>query len=227
MKEILEYFSPTLPKNLTDMAFAMQEAAIAHSHDLKIHHDRLLGEFGCLWMLVRYQIRLERLPVGQLRVETFLRSSNSVFSPRDFSFFDALGPCGDAVQIWVVVDAVERKIRPLSDIPPLLEGPVPKPERKTRPQRVRLPENMECLGFWLVAPEEIDDNGHLNNVAYVRAAAAYAPEDCRFLEVSFERECFLGERLTVKGCTTDEGYFVQICKESGEESFRALFRKEV
>lgn len=226
MKEILEYSTAVPPENLTEMAFAMQEAAIAHSKDLNIDHDRMFGEFGCLWMLVRYEIRLERLPVGSLRVETFLRSPNAAFSLRDFSFFDAQGHCGEAVQTWVVVDAAERKIRPLSDIPPLLEGPVHKPERTTRPRRFRLPEGLETLGFWEVSPQEIDDNGHLNNVAYVRAAAAYAPMDCLSLEVSFERECFLGERLTVKGLATEEGYFVQICKESGEESFRALFRKE-
>lgn len=226
MKEILEYISPAAPQNLTEMALAMQEAAIAHSKDLKIDHDRMLEEFGCLWMLVRYQLRMVRMPVGALRVETFLRSPNAAFSLRDFSFFDSLGPCGEAVQTWVVVDAAERKIRPLSDIPPLMAGPVPKPERSSRPRRFQLPEKMEVLGLWQVAPEEIDDNGHLNNVAYVRAAAVYAPADCLSLEVTFERECFLGEKLTVKGLATEEGYFVQICKESGEESFRALFRKE-
>ena len=226
MKEVLEYSCLSTPQNLTGIALAMQGAAIAHSHDLQIDHDRMLEEFGCLWMLVRYQIRMERLPVGKLRVETFLRSPNAAFSLRDFSLFDELGACGEAVQTWVVVDAAERKIRPLTDIPPLLEGPVPKPERSNRPRRFRLPDGMEDLGIWQIAAEEIDDNGHLNNVAYVRAAEAYAPKGYRFLEVSFERECFLGERLTVKGLANEEGFFVQICKENGEESFRAFFGKE-
>ena len=222
----MEYSCPTAPKNLTEVAFAIQEAAIAHSHDLQLDHDRMLGEFGCLWMLVRYQIRLERQPAGSLQVQTFLRGPSAAFSLRDFSFYDELGFCGDAVQVWVVVDAEERKIRPLSDIPPLLEGPIHKPERTNRPKRFRLPEDMKTLGIWQVSPDEIDDNGHLNNVAYVRAAEAYAPKGCLSLEVSFERECFLGERLTVMGGVSEEGYFVQICKEDGEESFRALFRKE-
>lgn len=227
MKEIMEIICPEGAKNLSDVAFAMQEAAIAHSHDLKIDHDRILGEFGCLWMLVRYEIRMQRLPVGALRVQTFLRSPSAAFSLRDFSFFDDQGSCGEAVQVWVVADAVERKIRPIADIPPLLEGPVPKPERSRRPRRFRLPQGMEDQGLWFVAPEEIDDNGHLNNVIYVRHAEALAPEGCLSLDVSFERECFMGEALSLKGIQTEEGYFVQICKENGEESFRACFRKEL
>lgn len=227
MKEILEILCPQGAKNLTDVALAMQEAAIAHSYDLQIHHDRMLEEFGCLWMLVRYEIRLKRLPVGALRVQTFLRSPNAAFSLRDFSFSDELGDCGQAVQTWVVADAVERKIRPIADIPPLLEGPVPQPERTNRPRRLRLPPDLSVLGFWTVAPEEIDDNGHLNNVAYVRHAETLAPEGCTGLEVSFERECFAGDNLILKTCQTSEGCFVQICKENGEESFRACFRKDI
>ena len=133
MKEIIEICLPQGAKNLSDMAFAMQEAAIAHSYDLNIDHDRMLADFGCLWMLVRYDLRLSRLPVGALRVETFLRSPSAAFSHRDFSFYDELGLCGEGVQVWVVADANERKLRMISDIPPLLEGPFRQPERSSRP----------------------------------------------------------------------------------------------
>lgn len=223
MKEVMEILCPEGAKNLTDVARAMEQGAIAHGIDLKVDHDRILSDFGCLWMLVRYEISLTRLPVGAFRVHTFLRTPGAAFSLRDFTFFDEKGECGQAVQTWVVADEKERKIRPISAVPPLLEGPVHKPERTNRPRRFKLPRELAPLAVWTVAPEEIDDNGHLNNVAYVRHAETLAPEGCTCLDVSFERECFVGETLTLKGAQTEEGYYVQICKESGEESFRARF----
>ncbi len=217
---------PRGAKTLTDVARAMEKGAVAHGLDLNVGHDRLVEEFGLLWMLVRYQIRLERPVEGPLRVETYLRSPSSAFSVRDFAFFDELGPCGLGSQVWVVADEKERKIRPISAVPPLLESPVHQPERKDRPLRFKLPEKMEERAVWVVAPEEIDDNGHLNNVAYVRHAEALVPENCRALDVSFERECFLGERLSLHLGASEEAYFVLISKENGEESFRARFGKE-
>ena len=211
---------------LSDVAQAMQEAAIAHSVDLKIDHDALLEGYGCLWMLVRYQIALSRLPVGPLTVETFLRSPSSVFSLRDFTLFDEKGECGRAVQTWVVVSTEERSMRPISSIPQLLAGPVPQPERTSRPRRIRLPKELPFLGNWTVAENEIDDNEHLNNVAYVRHAEALAGGGYTSLDVCFERECFAGERLQFFGADTEEGFVVKLCKESGELSFCALFGKE-
>lgn len=227
MKEIMELCLDRGAGSLSQVAQAMQEAAIAHSYALSIDHDRILEDFGCLWMLVRYQIRLSRLPKGPLTVQTFLRSPAAAFSLRDFSFFDAEGCCGEAVQTWVLADSVERKIRPISQVPALSEGPFPQPERSSRPKRFRLPPELPLLGFWTVAPEEIDDNGHLNNVAYVRHAEALAPTGGLCLDVCFERECFAGEQLRLEGGPCSEGFCLRFTKENGELSFSALFGEEV
>ncbi len=226
MKEVMEILCPEGANCLTDIALAMEKGAIAHSFDLNIDHDRILSEFGCLWMLVRYEISMARLPMGALTVHTFLRAPSAAFSLRDFTFFDEKGECGQAVQTWVVADEKERKLRPISAIPPLMEGPIHQPERSNRPRRFKLPKELVPQGVWIVAPEEIDDNGHLNNVAYVRHAEALAPKGCTCVDVSFARECFEGERLCLEGAQGEEGYFVRICKENGEESFSACFRKE-
>ncbi len=227
MTEFMELNFPEGGNSLTQITRAMELCAIAHANELGIGHDRIASEFGCLWMLTRFELRLNRQPEGALRVRTFLRAPSSVFSLRDFDFCDERGACGTAVQCWVLVDERERHIRPISTVPPLLECPAPEPQRNSRPGRFRLPENLETAGIWTVASEEIDDNGHLNNVAYTRHAEAFVQPGCTNLCVSFERECFLGERLLLKQAQTPEGYFVQICKENGEECFRARFGKEV
>lgn len=212
---------------LSHLAQAMQDAAVAHSFLLQVDHDRLLEEHGCLWMLVRYRIAMERLPEGALTVETFLRSPNAAFSLRDFTFFDEKGKCGEGVQTWVIADEAERKLRPISQIPSLLRGPFPEPQRNSRPLRFSLPKTMEHRALWTVSPGDIDANGHLNNVVYVRQAEALVCSGYRVLDVSFERECFAGETLRLSSALTDKGEYVGIYKEDGTLSFSACFRKEI
>ena len=84
----------------------------------------------------------------------------------------------------------------LRQIPALWELPVHAPERKTRLRRLTLPETMTAAGAVRVTDAEIDDNGHMNNVAYVRRAQEAAPGLFRGLEVVYDRECFRGALLT-------------------------------
>ena len=222
----MEILVPEGAKNLTEVASALEKAAVAAAYELKVDYDNLLAKCGCLWMLVRYQIRLQRMPVGALRVETFLRKPKAAFSLRDFTIFDQLGEAGQAVQTWVVVDIKERKAKPLSVCADYLTAPTPFPERTTKPLRFKPTEDMAVLGNWTVLPQQIDANGHLNNVAYLREAEKYAAGDFTALDVAFDRECFAGEQLTLTGATREDAQFICIYKENGELSFSARFGKE-
>ena len=224
--ERVEISVPEGAKNLSEVAHALEKAAVAAACLLEVDHDNLLKKCGCLWMLVRYQIRLNRMPVGSLRVETFLRSPKAAFSLRDFTLFDQLGEAGQAVQTWVVVDVNERKVRPLSVCADYLTAPTPVPERTTKPLRFNPSADMVHLGNWTVLPEQIDDNGHLNNVAYLREAEKYVKGDYTALDVAFDRECFVGENLTLVGSCEGDTQFICIRKENGDLSFSARFGKE-
>ena len=225
--ERMEIVVPEGAKNLTQVAQALEKAAVAASYALEVDHDNLLAKCGCLWMLVRYQIRLRRFPRGAMRVETFLRQPKSAFSLRDFTLYDEETEIGQAVQTWVVVDEKERKVKPLSVCAEYLTAPTPVPERTSKPMRFRLPETARALGHWTVLPEQIDDNGHLNNVAYLREAEKYAGTGFTALDVAFDRECFAGDALTLEGAEAEEARFVCIRKESGEVSFTARFGREI
>lgn len=222
MQEILELSRPAGAGSLTEVMAALQDAAIAHSLDLRIDHDRMLNDFGVLWMLVRCAVDLRRLPVGALRVQTFLRTPTAASSIRDFSLFDDEGFCGTAMQCWVLADVNTRKIVNLKTVPVLWTQPTPVPERTDTVKRVPLPEELTDVALWTVAPEEIDNNGHLNNVVYVRHAEALQDAPCTGLEIQFDRECFAGEVLRLQTC----GGFVRGVKADGAESFRCRFRKE-
>lgn len=223
MRERIEIMTDAA-RNLSDVTAALERAVIAHSEELHIDHDRMLAEFGCLWMLVRCRLRLKRLPRGEMRVQTWLRKPTAALSIRDFSLFDDAEEIGTAVQSWVLADARERKLVNLKTVAPLWSLPTPEPERTDSLRRLLLPETAHAAD-WCILPSEIDANGHLNNVAYVRHAEALAPTLCNALEVTFDRECFAGETLRLETAQTDS-FYVRGVKDGGEESFRLRFWRE-
>lgn len=209
--------------SMSDAVAALQTAAIGHSELLQIDHDRMLRDYGCLWMLVRCSVRLSRLPVEAPRVETFLRRPTATASVRDHTILDGDTPVGTAVQTWALVDAEKRRLVNLKHIDCLWSLPTPSPERTALPTRAALPDGLTLAAQWQIRPDEIDSNGHLNNVQYIRHSERLAPADCTALDVQFDRECFAGETLCLE---TAPGFFVRGVKESGEVSFRLRLWRE-
>ena len=175
MQEILEVSCRPVHDGIwtpAELMGALERAATDHADALNIGHDRMVADFGSLWMLVRSRLELTRLPAADeaLTVRTWLRSPTPVMSVRDYDFCADGEVIGSAVHCWVLVNAEARHMIDLRQIPALWELPVHAPERKTRLRRLTLPETMTAAGTVRVTDAEIDDNGHMNNVAYVRRA---------------------------------------------------------
>ncbi len=196
----------------------LQNAATGHSKDLHLDYDRMLNEFHCLWMIVRAKVHLDRLPTEQIRIDTWLRKPSAVASIRDYAIFEGDEEIGYGVYAWTIVHAETRKLVNMRSVPPITDSPVLEPERTGVLKRIPLPEAMEESGLWIVSPEEIDANGHVNNVCYVRHGEALCHGELD-LEVIFDRECFPGEKITL----FQKGGYIKGVKESGEECFRARF----
>ncbi|MBR6825241.1 MAG: hypothetical protein IKM59_01705 [Oscillospiraceae bacterium] len=217
MKSLLSITVPP-PRSLADTMALLQKAAEAHSLELQIDYDRMLREFRCLWMIVRAKVHLDQLPTGEIRIETKLRKPSSVVSIRDYTIYEEDREIGYGIYAWTLVHADTRKLVSMKTVPPVLEAPAVSVDRTEVLKRISLPELMEEKGLWTVSPEEIDRNGHVNNVCYVRHGEALCP-GCTDLEVIFDRECFPGEHIRL---FQKEG-FVRGLKEGGEECFRAKF----
>lgn len=205
---------------LADVTAALETAATGHSVDLHIDYARMLADFNCLWMIVRTRLKMQRLPLGELRVETFLRKPNAAVSVRDFTLFDANGEIGTAEESWVLVDADARTLVPIKQIDAVFSLPTVTPERKGRLRAIPMPEDFSEAAHWTVDAAEIDRNGHLNNVKYIRHAEALFPENCTALEVIYDRECFAGETIVLQTARDGDYFHVRGLKADGSECFR-------
>ena len=217
MKTLLSITAPP-PKTIAETMTLLQKAAQAHSVDLEIDYDRMLKDFQCLWMIVRAKVHLDRLPMKEVRIDTWLRKPSAVASIRDYAIYEGEEEIGYGVYAWTIVHAETRKLVSMKTVPPIMEAPTLTPERTLALKRLPLPEDMEVKGLWTVIPEEIDSNGHVNNVNYVRHGEALCP-GALDLEVIFDRECFPGEKISLY---QKDGY-IRGVKESGDECFRARF----
>ena len=217
MQKVLEVTYPEV-RDFADAMGALEKAAVAHANDLGVGFDTMLGDYNVLWMIARSRVHLDRLPRGEVRVRTWLRSPRAAMSIRDYALLDGEEEIGYGLQYWVLADAEKRNIVNMKNIPPIWEAPHVLPERKELLRRLKMPE-LQPVGKWQVSKEELDKNGHLNNVYYVRHGEAYAPEAARTLDISFEHECFCGENISLEAA---DG-FVQGVKENGEISFFSRF----
>ena len=140
MQEILEVSCRPVHDGIwtpAELMGALERAATDHADALNIGHDRMVADFGSLWMLVRSRLELTRLPAADeaLTVRTWLRSPTPVMSVRDYDFCADGEVIGSAVHCWVLVNAEARHMIDLRQIPALWELPVHVPERKTRLRR--------------------------------------------------------------------------------------------
>ena len=233
MQEILEVSCRPVHDGiwtLAELMGALERAATDHADALNIGHDRMVADFGSLWMLVRSRLELTRLPAADeaLTVRTWLRSPTPVMSVRDYDFCADGEVIGSAVHCWVLVNAEARHMIDLRQIPALWELPVHAPERKTRLRRLTLPETMTAAGAVRVTDAEIDDNGHMNNVAYVRllldcfSAKELASGNIQSVELHYSTPCFEGEALTVYKKSLDDGTCrIGIVKPDGKTASQA------
>ena len=155
----------------------MQESANRNAIEYGIG-IRDLAAKGFGWMLMRFRLRMHQYPrYGQtIRVMTYPTIVEKYFIYRDFQVLAEDGTLlADATSIWLVFSMEKRSMVPLpdfihnltppTDVTPAIVDPLPKlplkPDFQTLPFVPNDTKRVEV--GWL----SIDQNQHVNNVAYV------------------------------------------------------------
>ena len=147
-----------------------QELAVSHAENLGVGREAMAST-GQAWILSRMSVQIDRRPTyGEtITVRSWPRSREKLFALRDFDSLDAQGkPIIRARSCWIIIDMEKRRpIRPQT----VLEG-------------IHLNEGLDAMSFVPAGLEErksmlktaehkalyndIDYNGHVNNVSYIR-----------------------------------------------------------
>jgi medium-chain acyl-[acyl-carrier-protein] hydrolase len=205
---------PDLHLGVPALLHLFEEIALLQSEELgygfAFYEDQSVG-----WLLSRWDLSFERLPDFNERVtvRTRPRECGKLAANRAFELRGADGAiCLSGLSQWIFVDL--SRLRP-TRIPPKLAsayGMTPEKRQPPFPGEVLPPEREDQAVAIPVRRDDIDLNGHVNNVCYVEWALGSLPDrfDTRrltHLTAHFQKETLLG--ATVRAVAEVEGDVVR------------------
>jgi len=214
-----------------------QEAAISHAHNLDVGREAM-EKANQVWILSRMTVHVERRPkYGEtVTVRTWPRGGEKIFAIRDYDIRDCSDiPVITARSCWIIIDLdTRRPLRPQSimDNLPLNEGlncglPTPRGLQ----EHLSMEKAMERRAFY----NEVDYNGHVNNVSYIRwiedAIDPVLLEQAKkmSLEINYLNEVLPGELTCIwkKNIIEESSSVHAFAFEGKNEHEKAVFRAEL
>ena len=215
------------------MTYHLQEAAAAHAEALDVGIPRL-KKLGALWVVTRMGLQLRRQPVRgeNIYVQTWPGKTRHLLFPRYYAIKSEAGETlAEGAGIWMLIHPESRKMLFPEEIglevPDMSQGDeMPLPDR-----RVRFPAELGEEALHTADESEQDENGHVNNVHYLRWAESLLPAGfadahrLRSLWVEYRREILVGQQVALRCAMEDDALFVQGFVD-GEEHYRLRFEYE-
>lgn len=179
---------------------------------------------GCTWVLVKMRVQLSRMPrTGEeVCLTTWPLRGRLGLYPRAYELSSPEGETlVHAESMWAIMDVESRSM--ISGESRGIELQGIEEGRLAPMRRLTLPEGGE-LHDLTPTPEQIDANGHMNNAAYLDAAAALLPEalrgkGLRAVSVDYEHEILPGRHAQVRVVRAEDTCFFEGSME-GKVCFR-------
>ncbi len=184
----------------------------------------VLLSHGCTWVLVKNRLEISRWPQPgeELTLTTWPMKGRFALYPRCYSLCDAAGePIVRVESIWAIMDVESRTMLRGEERGIEMEGVE---EGRLRPQRrLTLPEGGEVFTV-TPTPEQIDENGHMNNAAYFDAVEPMLPAELQgrhpcLISIDYEHEIPAGCSAEVRVVREGESCFFE-----GSMEGRVCFR---
>lgn len=201
----------------------MEGAAERHAERLGVAVENLRSE-GMTWVLAKLCLVIDALPApgADMLVRTWPVGAERAQFRRDFLITDLDGnSLARAVTDWVVFNL---KTRRLEKMPAFISKFKPEnPEHALEKEKLNFPGQGAApeLGRFIVRPDDIDGNEHVNNIRFmdwmIRSMPAKMAADKTFscFQVIFKSEALLGDTVIARGSWGT----------SGNEFLHGLFRE--
>ncbi len=183
----------------------------------------LLTSRGCTWVLVRNRLEVSRWPQPgeELTLTTWPIQGRLKLYPRCILLTDSAGEeLVRTESLWAIMDVESRTMISGEERGIVMET---EEGRFRPPRRIAVPEGGTCFEF-VPLPEQIDENGHMNNAAYLDAVDPMLPADLRgktlrCLQIEYEHEILPGCCASVRAVREGESCFFEGSAE-GKTCFR-------
>lgn len=210
----------------SDFARQMERITAEQMRLYGIGRDSLREE-GKIWVLAWTEIAIARLPRAGERVfsRVWAGKGKFVMYPRKYAFYSAEGePLAGASSLFILMDEKTRgAARPSEKLKQIPVVAIPG-EAQNPPMRVPFPKTLSKTAVRTVQPEEIDQNGHLNNTRYLDWAMDLAKEilpsgkSLTSVWVEYTKELRLGQQAQLQYEVQEGSFYLKGFLE-GSSSF--------
>lgn len=212
----------------------LQMIAWEHASALRVAFAEL-REQGQMWVLGRIYLELpDDLDVDRpLTLTTWPVGMDSRAAFREFALAADGEIIARATSSWSVLDRMTRQPANIPDVldghlPPTLDPPVLRYPSRVIPKLKAAEGGVDVT----VTDDDIDINGHVNNLRYLGWALASLPEEWQrtrrlaAIDIQFRVECFAGDSLRAEwGSLADDHLLHALSKlDSGREVARLTTR---
>lgn len=208
-----------------------QSCSTFQSEDMSVGID-YLNERHLAWIVVSYDVRIERLPkLGEyVHVQTWPYDMKGMFGYRNFAMADAEGNrIAYANSLWVLMDMEAGKPTKVPDelAAAYLAVSDPAIEMGRLSRKILLPDSMQNEEPIPVQRYFIDTNHHMNNGKYIMVAQSYLPDDfdTAQMRVEYRTEARLGDILYPQVGISDGTCTVALCDDGGKPHAIVAFTK--
>ncbi len=212
-------YSETGPdKKLTLMSLVdyFQDCSTFHSEDSGLGLD-YLRQTDRAWMIVFWQIDIERLPslCENVTTGTSAYEFKGFYGLRNFDMKDASGAyLAKANSVWVLMDMNSQKPCAVDRQEMAAYGPLSeKLDMEYLPRKIRRPSDYEQMPSFPVGMHHLDTNQHVNNGQYIGMAEEYLPKGfpIRRFCVEYCRQAHLHDEIFPRVTRTDHEVTVMLC----------------
>ena len=212
MERLIETITYEKTPTVGDIGRSLQDAA-THDAARRGAGQAELEAKGCTWVAVKNRVELLRLPRAgeRITVSTWPLKGRLGLYPRQYEMRSADGELlVTAEALWAIMDIDDRTMLPGSS-----RG-IEFVEEEGRPgsmRKLRVPEGGWTFTLTPTA-EQIDFNGHMNNVAYLDAIAGHLPESYRgqpllSVAIDYEHELPAGQSAEVRAVPQGDSIFFE------------------
>ena len=185
-----------------------------------------LNQIGLMWVIANINLEIkDELPIwdNNINIEIWFSEVKKSRAYLDFKIFheDRLIAQGDS--LWFVLNKKTRKPVPIDKIIApcghfeeiIFESHLKRIVHKEK--MTKLCENKYTVNF-----NDLDFNGHVNNVSYVDWAIMNIPEEfirqhtIKKYSVNFIQECFFNENLNIITYKSDNTFYFEIVKDNND-----------
>ena len=203
---------------------AMEKTAMLHTVSLGLTRDDMLSRYGAVWMIARAWVHFHEVPdlTQPMTIRTWHRGLTRGVIYRDFDLVQNGKLIGEAVQSWVLVDSIRRRLFRMDRVAELVDTPKPDVTKQVRPGKPVIPQNLENTSPICAGQDAVDDNGHINNASYVSLVLKTLPtplSHVQTLELCYHHECFAGQSLPRMLWQDGNRAYVRLFTPEGKAAF--------